>query len=354
MTNMKFKKQLLILLVAIAVSISACNQQSPSEEKAVFSTESIAVKTHRLQPSEGAVKIISTGMLATENEAKYAFKIGGVIDRINVSEGQSFKKGSLLASLKIEEIEAGFLQAQLGLEKTERDLARITNLYQDSVATLEQLQNTRTAYEIAKKQLEAVAFNKSYAYIYAANDGFVTRKIANEGEIVAGGMPVLAINEDNGNAWVLKVGLSDKDWAATAIGDRAVAVLDAYPDRPINGRVYRKSQAADQSSGSFQIEIKLEMGSLKPALGMFGKATIETGALQQYQSIPYDALIEADGKSAFVFVPIPGGKVKKQAITIASFDKSEVRVKSGLENTEEIVLTNSAFLNEHSNITIVK
>jgi RND family efflux transporter MFP subunit len=350
---MKFQKQLLLLSLALSLGMSACEAEQQPEEKLRFSAESIAVKTYLLQQSEGAAKISSTGMLATENEAKYAFKTGGVIDRIYVREGQSFSKGSLLASLKIEEIEAGFLQARLGLEKTERDLARIANLYEDSVATLEQLQNTRTAYEIAQKQLEAVAFNRSYAYIYAANDGFVTQKIANEGEIVAGGMPVLAINENNGKAWVLKVGLSDKDWAATAVGDKATVILDAYPDSPIKGRVYRKSQAADQSSGSFQVELQLELGKLKPALGMFGKAVIETGTVQQYQAIPYDALIEADGKSAFVFVPVQGGKVKKQAIEIASFGQEEVWVKAGLENTKEIVLTNSAFLNEQSNITII-
>ncbi len=353
-TDVKFKKQLLVLYITLAVGISACQNKADSREKLLFSPESIAVKLYQLQQSEEPVKIISTGLLGTENEARYAFKIGGVIDRIYVSEGQFFKKGSLLASLKIDEIESGFLQAKFGLEKTERDLIRVTNLFQDSVATLEQLQNTETAFEIAKKQLEAIAFNKEYAQIYATNDGFVAQKIANEGEIVAGGMPVLAINENKGKAWVLKAGLSDRDWAITEIGDRAVVVLDAYPNSSIQGKVYRKSLAADQSAGSFQVEIQLELSELKPALGMFGKVVIETSSLQPYQSIPYDALIEADGRNAFVFVPVPIGKVKKQAIQIASFDKQAVRVKSGLENTTEIVLTNSAFLHEDSNITIIK
>ena len=59
----------------------------------------------------------------------------------------------------------------------------------------------------------AVKFNKEYAFIYATSDGFVTKKIANEGEIIAGGMPVFAINENIKNSWVLRVGLSDKDSA---------------------------------------------------------------------------------------------------------------------------------------------
>jgi hypothetical protein len=46
--------------------------------------------------------------------------------------------------------------------------------------------------------------------------------------------------------------------------------------------------------------------------------------------------------------------VKKQAIVIADFDNDKVNVKSGLEGINEIVLSNSAFLNSNSIITIIK
>lgn len=342
-----------ILLALLALNLISCKEEKQEENK-LTNNETIAVKIYQLKQSEGAINIACTGLLTTENEAKYAFKIGGIIDRIYVSEGEFFKKGKLLASLKTDEIEAGFMQAKLGRDKAERDLQRITNLYEDSVATLEQLQNTKTAFEIAQKQLEAIQFNKEYAFIYAANDGFVTKKVANEGEIVSGGMPILAINEDVNDSWLLKVGLSDKDWALLEIGNKAEIKLDAYPDRVLTGTVFRKSLAADMGTGSFQVEIKVNCDEITPALGMFGKATIQTNKTQQYQSIPYDALIEADGKMAFVFVPLPDGKVRKQSIEIAHFNSVDIHVKSGLENTKEVVLTNSAFLNSNSTITIIK
>ena len=348
---MKYKNGFIIAILAFTVM--ACNDEKPVESK-FTNSETIAVKIYNLQQSEGNVIINATGMLTTENEAKYAFKIGGVLDRIYVNEGEFFKKGKLLATLKLDEIQAGFVQAKLGLEKAGRDLTRISNLYKDSVATLEQLQNTKTAYEIAQKQLEAVKFNKEYAFIYATSDGFVTKKIANEGEIIAGGMPVFAINENIKNSWVLRVGLSDKDWALVETGNTASIVLDAYPDKNLSGTILRKSLAADMGSGSFLVEIKVNSKGISPALGMFGKAKIETNKFQKYKSIPYDALIEADGNKAFVFVPLTNGKVKKQAIIIADFDKDKVNVKSGLEGINEIVLSNSSFLNSNSIITIIK
>jgi RND family efflux transporter MFP subunit len=348
---MNFKYQISMLF--LAMSFVACKENKTTESK-LPASRAIAVKTIQLQQSEGLVEIKSTGMLTTEDEAKYAFKIGGVIDKIYVNEGQFFKKGNLLAQLKIEEIDAGFVQAQLGVDKAQRDLQRVRNLYKDSVATLEQLQNTKTAFDFAKKQLEAVAFNKSYANIYAANDGFVTKKIANEGEILTGGMPVLAINENLNGAWLLKVGVSDRDWEMTKVGNTAQVMFDAFPDKVFKGSVIRKLLAADMATGSFQVEIKVNFQEITPAIGMFGKAIIRTNIFQKYQPIPYDAIVEADGKNAFVFIPLPNGKVKKQPIEMESFDGKEVKIKSGLENIKEVVLTNSAFLNENSTITIIK
>jgi RND family efflux transporter MFP subunit len=348
---MNFKNQWGIFFMAL--HFISCKQETPVENK-LASAETIAVKTFPLQQSEDFVTITGTGILTTENEAKLGFKIGGVIDHIYVNEGEWFKKGKLLASLKMAEIDAGFLQAKLAKEKAERDLNRISNLYKDSVATLEQLQNIKTAFEIALRQLEAVSFNKEYAFIYAGSDGFVSKKIANEGEIVSGGMPVLAINENVKDSWVLKVGLSDKDWALVETGNTASIVLDAYPDKILTGKVFQKSLAADMVSGSFQVEIKVKCEDISPGLGMFGKAKIETGKFQKYQAIPYDALIEADGKMAFVFVPIPNGKVKKLAIEIANFDNDKVNVKSGLEGINEVVMSNSAFLNSNSTIIIIQ
>ncbi|MFX5789426.1 hypothetical protein ABTE25_20235, partial [Acinetobacter baumannii] len=84
-------------------------------------------------------------------------------------------------------IESQLQQAKLAFEKAERDFARVKNLYQDSVATLEQYQNAKTGLDVAKRTVDLVQFNKQYTAIYAQADGFVTKKLANAGEVIAAG-----------------------------------------------------------------------------------------------------------------------------------------------------------------------
>ncbi len=350
---MNIKLILQCMMAALAfVTLSCGSKQNKSTE---FSPETISVTVAQVKNVTNPSTVYATGLISTENEARYAFKIGGVIDRVLVKDGQHFNKGQVLATLKITEIDAQVSQVKLSYEKAKRDYTRALNLYNDSVATLEQLENAKTALDVAKESVDLVGFNKKYTTIYAESSGFVTKKMANEGEIIDAGMPVLAINESNGsNDWVLKLGLNDKSWTAVSVGNAATVVIDAFHDKEFNGKVLRKSLAADPITGSFEVLIKLDMKGDKPAIGMFGKAKIVTNSDIQLPVIPYNAVIEADGNNAFVFVPVGNNKVKRVPIVIESFDNEHVVVHSGLENVTEIVESNSAFLNDNSNITIIK
>jgi RND family efflux transporter MFP subunit len=349
MKNIQF-----LLLTAAILVLYSCKHEDKAN-KAFEVADVIPVKISTVSALALPQKISATGLVSTENEAKYSFKIGGVISRVLVEEGQFFRKGQLLATLNSTEISAGVSQSSLNVEKAQRDYERAVNLYKDSVFTLEQLQNTRTALDIAQKAKEAVAFNEHYSKIYAASDGFVSQKIASEGEVIGPGMPVLAINEtQRNNNYLLKVGVTDREWAAITLGQTAIVTLDGYADKKIDAFVFRKSQVADQALGSFQIELKLKLKDIKPAVGMFGKAEISTSQNDNVKVIPFASLVEADGDKAFVFTPDGANKVRKIPVTISKVDNQQVYLREGLDGVEEIVISNSAYLNEKSTIKIIR
>lgn len=345
-------KPITIALLSFFLILS-CKEEK-KESKPFENTEVVPIKTASVGSLAIAGNISASGLVTTENETTYSFKIGGVVSGVFVEEGQFFRKGQLLATLDETEIRAGLNQSDLNVQKNERDYRRATNLYKDSVYTLEQVQNTRTGLDIARKQKDAVAFNVRYSKIYATADGFVAHKVANKGEIVGPGSPVLLINEtSHNNNYLLKVGLTDTEWASTKIGQKATVTLDGYPGKTFEAFVFRKSQSADTALGSFQVELKLMMNDSKPAVGMFGKAEIKTDHSQDFIVIPYNALLEADGNKAFVYV-VEKNKVRKRPITIAKFENSKVFVQDGLQKNDKIVISNSAYLNEQSTIKIIK
>lgn len=348
-------------LAILSFMVQSCANKSNATTKTTATLpqrgEAVAVKVATIQQTTTSDNINASGLLTTSNEGRLGFKIGGVIQKIMVKDGEFFRKGQTLATLNTAEIDAQTEQAQLGLEKAKRDFSRASNLFRDSVATLEQVQNAKTGVDVAQKSLDVASFNRRYATIIATTDGFVVKKIANEGEVIAPGTPVLAIGETGTKAdWIVKAGVSDAEWSALRLNQRATVQFDAFPGQTFEAFISRKARAADLASGSFVVELTVRLREFRNenvALGMFAKATIAADAPRTATTIPYDALIEANGNEAFVFVPNGNGVIKK-AITIESFNQNVVVVRSGLENVREIVVSNSAFLNEQSAITIIK
>lgn len=342
-----------LLLLLIIVAAYACN--SRAEEKKIVAKDTIPVKLISIKEEAADNLIHVTGYLSTQDEMRLSFKTGGVIDRILVSEGDKVKRGQLLATTKSTEISAQVQQVQLGLQKAERDYQRVLNLYNDSVATLEQLQNAKTGLEIARQNLSQASFNQQYSKIYATQDGFVIRKLKNEGELSEPGAPVLVLGGvSKSSAWILATGVADKEWALIDKGNAASIAFEAFPGKSFPAVVSRKGLAADPADGTFPIELQVSFGKEQPATGMFGKASITSTIKQNGYTIPYESLLEANGKTGFVFASNDGRSVKKVEVQIGQINNNTVQVLSGLEGYTYIVSSGSPYLNDQSIITAIK
>jgi RND family efflux transporter MFP subunit len=342
-----------LLLLLIIVAAYACN--SRAEEKKIAAKDTIPVKLISIKEEAADNLIHVTGYLSTQDEMRLSFKTGGVIDRILVSEGDKVKRGQLLATTKSTEISAQVQQVQLGLQKAERDYQRVLNLYNDSVATLEQLQNAKTGLEIARQNLTQASFNQQYSKIYATQDGFVIRKLKNEGELSDPGSAVLLLGGvSKSSAWILSTGVADKEWALIDKGNSATIAFEAFPGKSFEAVVSRKGLAADPADGTFPIELQVNFGKEQPATGMFGKASIKSVIKQNGYTIPYESLLEANGKTGFVFASNDGKSVKKVEVLIGQINNNTVQVLSGLEGYAYLVSSGSPYLNDQSIITAIK
>lgn len=231
-----------------------------------------------------------------------------------VKEGDAIKAGQLLATLNLTEIKSQVQQAQIGVEKAERDFKRAGNLYKDSVATLEQFQNSKTALDMARQQISVLKFNQYYAEIRALKSGYVLKKLANDGQVVGPGTPILMVNGATNN-WVLKVGLSDQDWASVSIGDQATVTIDTEKDQNFSATIRAKSEGVDPITGTLWVTLKTNgIPAKKIALGIFGKANIQPKKKTNAWVIPFDAVVEEMKTKDLFSLP----KMKKQLKKYAS------------------------------------
>lgn len=331
-----------LILIASLFTYAGC---SDNKAQSTITEEAVVVRTQPVEITDYAPSLEYSGSIATESEAKLSFKIGGVISKIHVKEGDHVHKGQLLATLDLTEINAQVQQAKQNVEKTSRDLTRIKNLFDDTAATLERYQNAQTQHSVANENLHIAQFNQQYAQIRATDDGTIIKKIMNEGELASPGAPVLVMNATSSNDWVVRFGVSDKDWVLINKGDVASVEIDAYLNTTFKGIVNKIAGATDAVSGTYEIEVKVLPEGKKFAAGLFATIKVNSGVQQKVSVIPIEALTEADGKTGYVYLlnDDKTSVIKKQ-VQIASIEKDKVIIRSGLENVSNVITDGVSYL----------
>lgn len=343
-------KILSALLLGGLITLTSCKSE---KDPGLVVEEFIPVSVISIEKGIESTVVEATGLFSTDDETLLSFKNGGIIDRVYVKEGDFVKKGQLLASLNMTELNAKAEQVRIAMEKSERDLQRAKKLYQDSVATLEQYQNAQTAVDVLEQDWNSLQFNLRYSQIRANNDGYILIKLANEGQIVGPGMPIFQMNSAGKGNWVVKVGVSDAQWASIRVRDSVNVFTDAFTDT-LYARVIRKSEGLDPNSGTFTVHVQpRDIGNVPVASGMFARVRI-FGESPEYWMIPYSALLDGDRGKGYVYVTDDKETVSKVEVTIAGIQKENVLISSGLENHKYIINSGSPYLKVDSKIRIVE
>ncbi|MDO1446224.1 efflux RND transporter periplasmic adaptor subunit [Rhodocytophaga aerolata] len=334
------------------LGIYACSPNQAKEN--TITEEKVPVKTQQVHAQTITQPISTSGLLASKQEVKLSFKTGGIIQSIAVDEGQTVKKGQVLASLNLTEINAQVSQAEQAFDKAQRDLNRAQNLYADSAATKEQVQNATTGLEVASATLQSARFNRQYSTIYAPENGQILKRYAESGELLSPGSPVFVFASASKEQWILRTGVSDRDMVRITLGDKATVQFDAYPGTDFPATVTEIAQMADASKGTFEVELTVDPQGKKLATGMVAKVQILPSQKVAAVIVPIEALIEADGEKGFVYVLSDDKQtVTKTAVTLAGIYDNQVGISSGLEENTTIVTEGNNYLTESSKVKVI-
>jgi len=341
------RKFALLAVTFASLGLIACD--STETETAPAPTP---VRVAAAQTGPAAPAIRTNGVLANKDEFRLSFKVGGVIKRISVREGDRVREGQRLAEIEQTEINAQVEQARQSFEKAQRDVERGERLYADKVISLEQLEDLRTQRAVAEAALNAAEFNWNYAAIVAPSDGTVLRKLAEERELVSAGTPVLVLGAQ-GRGFVVKTGLADREIVQVKLGDAAQVRLDALPDATIGGKVTEVASGADPASGMFGIEVTLDPSSLPLKSGLVAKLSITPSSATSGSRVyvPIAAIVEGDGNRASVFV-LDNDRARRREVNVAFITDERVAIASGIEAGAQVITDGALYLEDGEHVVV--
>jgi multidrug efflux system membrane fusion protein len=341
-------KYITIIIAIAGICFFGCkSEQEPSSVKPNITVTH--VKIHQIETIQESENIKVLGIVNSESEARPSFKTGGIISNSFVKEGDMVTKGQILATLEMDEINAQVKQAEEGLQKSLRDKNRVNNLFKDSVATLEQLQNVNTAYEVAKRTAEIANFNQKHSVVRSPITGKIIKQIMHAGEVVGPGNPIFAILGVGSKDWIVKSGLTDRDWARVNINDKVNITLDAYPGQVFKGSITEKSSVGGNNSGTFDVDIRFIDKPKNLAAGLIASISITSDRQEKFTVIPIEALVKSNGQSASVFTA-QNGQAKIKHIKISKLLGDKVAVASGLEEVSNVITIGAMYLEDGDKI----
>lgn len=338
-----------IFPVSVVILALSCRNEVPVKSTTNFEN---AVKVTEVSDQPVSIPVHSSGVLISTEEMKLSFKTGGIVLKIYVDEGDRVKKGDVLATLNLSEINAQVSLAGSGYDKALRDYNRAKNLYADSVATLEQMQNAATALSVARSNLDIAAFNQVHSKITAPDNGIILKQFVKANELVAPGYPLFLFGT-SGTTWKVKAGISDRDIVRINNGDSAVITMDAWKGVQFPATVEQMGEMANPVTGTYETELILADRGYKLAAGFVVSVDIFPFKKESYLLVPVESIVEADGQSGYVFIVDDSSKVSKVKVSIITIVGTKAAVKSSQKQIHRIVSGGAAYIRDGEKVRIV-
>ena len=191
----------------------------------------------------------------------------------------------------------------------------------------------------ADAQVRAAGFQRSNATIVAPGPGTVLARLAEPGQVVAAGTPVLVVGEE-ASGYILRIPLSDRDAARLTLGAPAQITLGALNNDVIVGRVIEIAGRADKATGTFAVEIALP-DDKRLRSGQIGDAKIvASGVGATTLAVPPSAVFGPRAGEGLVYVvDLATSRVHLRKVVLGEASDEGIRVVGGIRPGEWVALS---------------
>jgi RND family efflux transporter MFP subunit len=332
-----------VVAMVVALVLAGCGEPPAPQE---------VVRPVRLtQVAMGADSnaAVFAGEVKPRHEADLGFRIGGKVIARTVDVGTRVKKGQVLARLDPADVtlQAEAAKAQVAATETELRFAqaefqRYQNLFSEkfiSASALDAKRNTldanRARHEQAKANLAVAQNQASYATLVASEDGVVTAVVAEPGQVVTAGQPVVRIARENEREVAISV---PENRIAEVKGAQALVVsLWANPERQYRGRVREISPAVDPTTRTFAVRVTIEDPDASVQWGMTANVGVLGTGAAKVALLPLTSIYHHDGQPAVWRYDPASGQVAISPVTIGQYREDGVIVTAGVRSGDLIV-----------------
>jgi len=338
-----------LLIVIIAALAGAFNEKIEPARQEVSRTDVTGLKTEVVHEVTKQHVEEAVGTLKAASRTVISARILAMIEDVNVVAGDQVKQGDVLVRLQDKELRARFQQAEQALAAAtanrvdaEKDLARNEALLKNRAvakSTMDESQRrldvTRAEELRAKDAVEEASVMLSYTIITAPKPGRVVDRLAQPGDTIRPGDPILVLYDET--SLRLEAAVPERLLARLEVGEVLQVYIDARSEE-YQATIDEIVPQADAPSRSFLVKAALPRaeGLFE---GMFGRLRIPVGE-RRHLCLP-TAAVQRMGQLEFVDVAT-GKTLQRRMIQTGRLGMpGRVEVLSGVRAGETVVVHDS-------------
>ena len=358
--------------VALAVVMGACGKAAPAADTPASVTGSNGqITIPDGSPLRSALSFdtartvtlsdVVTATAAVESDPARTVKLfppmAGRVVALDVHLGDPVQKGEPLVTLDSPDFtsaQADYAHALTAYRQAKNNLTRERDLAQYGIAAQRDVEQAETDFsqadgdrQRAASRLTVLGLDTSVVLkdqalvIRSPIEGRVIDLSVGSGEFHNDPtVPVMTI-ADLGTVW-LSANVPEKDLHGIQAGDRAVAIVSAYPEDTIRGVVAMVGAVVDTATRMTKVRVTVPnpRGRLKP--GMY--ATITFAARPRPRVVvPATSLLQVSD-SDYVFVEVRPWTLERRAVVVGRLDGNRAIVREGVSGGQRVVASQVVLL----------
>lgn len=352
------------------------------------------VESLTVAPRDLVRSVVATGRVEAPHRVELGAQIVATVAAVPVAEGQSVRAGQTLIELEAAELQATAREADLAVTQAQARLRQLQEVQRpvtgqaqrQAQATLDtaraQLQRqedlfrrgyigqavldeARKAAELADAQLgaarrqhdttlaggsdeaiataalaqaragaEAARARLAHARVTAPVDGVLISRDVERGDVVQPGKTLMVLSP-NGEAQLI-VQFDEKNLGLLAVGQKALASADAFPDQRFGAEIVYISPGVDVQRGSVEVKLRVPQPPAYLRQNMTVSVDVEVARRRQVLALPLEMVHDADGTAPWVLVS-DDGHARRRPVTLGLRGAGLVEVTQGLKAGDAVL-----------------
>ena len=350
-------KSALGIVAAAAAAFAVVHWRSADQSRPAAARASpVPVVTAQVQQHDEPIVLSGLGTVQALNTASIQSQVTGVLEEVDFVEGQSVKKGDILAKIDPRLYQAALTQAQGQLARdtalhaqAQSDLERYQKLGREDLIALQQIADQQflvaqyaAAMETDKGLIASDQTQVDYATLRAPFDGVTGLLQVDIGNLIqpsnTTGIVVLTQVQPISVVFTLPSNDIAAVQSAMARGPVQTTVYDQTGTKELDvGTLLSINNQATPTSGTFQLKAISPNRNRQLWPGTFVNVDLTTSVVAAALTIPTNAVQQND-KGQFVFVVGADNRVAIRPVEVAQRLHAVALISKGLQAGEIVVV----------------